>query len=105
MLKNKNAIRRKRLFSATSPNKILIFIIIIIIIVIIIIIIRNFFHLFSVTSHNKFAFDKPVFNSVNRLNHSSKINNTLRTKMKHFPHLFTSAPQIPLKLKWYHFLP
>ena len=43
--------------------------------------------------------DKPVFNNVNRLNHFSKINNTVAKKTKHFPQLFTLDPQVPIKLK------
>ena len=43
--------------------------------------------------------DKLVFNDVNRLNHSSKINSTVSNKIKRFPQLFTVDPQTPIKLK------
>ena len=43
--------------------------------------------------------DKPVFNNVSRLNHSSSMNNTVTSKTKHFPRLFALDPQIALKTK------
>ena len=42
---------------------------------------------------------KLVFNNVNRLNYSSSMNNTDTSKIKHFPKLSVSGPQIPLKQK------
>ena len=32
--------------------------------------------------------DKPVFNNVSRLNHSSPVNNSVTSKINHFPQLF-----------------
>ena len=43
--------------------------------------------------------DKLVLNDLNRLNHSSKINNIVPNKIKRFPQLFTVDPQTPIKLK------
>ena len=44
--------------------------------------------------------DELGFNKVNRVNHSSTINNTVTNKIKHFRQSFTLDPQIPLTLKW-----
>ena len=44
-----------------------------------------------------------MFNNVNRLNHSSPMNNTLN-KIKDFPQLFALGLQIPITQKWHHFL-
>ena len=46
---------------------------------------------------------KPVSNNLNKLNHSSPMNNTVTNKIKHFTQLFALDPQIPLKRKWHHF--
>ena len=46
---------------------------------------------------------KPVSNNLNKLNHSSPMNNTVTNKIKHFTQLFTLDPQIPLKRKWHDF--
>ena len=43
--------------------------------------------------------DKTVFDNVNRVNHSSPMNNTLRNKTKHLPQLFALDPQIAIKRK------
>ena len=48
--------------------------------------------------------DKPVFNNVSRLNHSSPMNNTGTNKIKRFPQLFVLGPQISLKWRWHYFL-
>lgn len=48
--------------------------------------------------------DKPVFNSVSRLNYSFSINNAVTIKINHFPRLFVLGPQIALKWKWHYFL-
>ena len=48
--------------------------------------------------------DKPIFNNVSTLNHSSPINNTVTNKIKHFPQLFVLSPQITLKRKCHYFL-
>ena len=37
----------------------------------------------------------PVFNNVNRLNHSSRMNNTLQTKVKPFPHNLLKVQKHP----------
>ena len=44
--------------------------------------------------------DELGFNKVNRVNHSSTINNAVTNKIKHFRQSFTLDPQIPLTLKW-----
>ena len=49
--------------------------------------------------------DKPVFDIVNRLYHSSPMNNTLTNKIKHFLQLFALGQEISLKRKWYNFFP
>ena len=41
--------------------------------------------------------DRPDFDNVNRLNHSSLMNNTVTNKIKHFPQLFVLGSQIPLQ--------
>ena len=41
--------------------------------------------------------EKPVFNKVSGLNHSSLENNIVTYKIKHFPQLFALGPQIALK--------
>ena len=43
--------------------------------------------------------DKPVFNNVNRPNHSFPMKNNVTSKSKHFPKLFALGPQIPLEQK------
>ena len=43
--------------------------------------------------------DKPVFNNVTKLNHSSLINNTVTNKIKHFPQLLN----LGLKCNWHYF--
>ena len=48
--------------------------------------------------------DKPVFNSVSRLNYSFSINNAVTIKINDFPRLFVLGPQIALKWKWHYFL-
>ena len=48
--------------------------------------------------------NKPVFNNVSRLNHSSPMNNTVIKKIKHFRQLFALGPQIALKWRWYYIL-
>ena len=70
----------------------------------------KFFHwkVFFLTFSNiseKNCLDNSVFNNVNRLDHSSLMNNTVANKTKHFPQLFSLSQQILLKLKWHHFLP
>ena len=47
----------------------------------------------------KNCFDKPVSDIVSRLNHFSLMNSTLTNKIKHFPQLFASGQEIPLKRK------
>ena len=47
----------------------------------------------------QYCLGKPVFNNVNRLNHSSPMNNTVNKKIKHFPHLFALGTEISLKQK------
>ena len=39
--------------------------------------------------------DKPVCNNVNKLNHSSPMNNTATSKIKHFPQLHLQAHKYP----------
>ena len=39
--------------------------------------------------------DSPVFNNVSRLNHSSRMNNTLQTKIKPFPENFLKVQKHP----------
>ena len=46
-----------------------------------------------------------MLNNINRLHHSSTINNIVTNKIKHFPQLFALGPQISLKLTWHHLLP
>ena len=46
--------------------------------------------------------NKPMFNNVNRLNHSSLLNNTVPSKIKNFHRLFDLGPKMPLKLKCHH---
>ena len=48
--------------------------------------------------------NKPVYNNVNRPNHSSPMNNTVTSNIKNFPQLLTLDPQIFLKQKWQNFL-
>ena len=50
-------------------------------------------------------FDKPVFNNVSRLNHSSPTNDTVANKIKPFLQLFALGPEIALIRKWHYFLP
>ena len=62
-------------------------------------IIGKYFHLFSITHQNNKISDgnclnKPTFNNLNRLNHSSKMNNNITIKIKHFFQLFALGPQI-----------
>ena len=49
--------------------------------------------------------DKPMFINVNKLNHSSPMNNIVTKKIKHFLQLFALGLQITLKQKWHHFFP
>ena len=65
-------------------------------------IIGNYFHQFSVISQNQNCPDKTVFNNMNKLNHSSMMNNTVTNKIENIPQLFALGPQTPLK-KWDHF--
>ena len=46
---------------------------------------ENCFHIFAVTSHDKSTSIISVFNSISRLDHFSRMNNTLQTKIKPFP--------------------
>ena len=48
--------------------------------------------------------DKPAFNNVSTINHSSPMNNTITNKIKHFPQSFAVGPQIAVKRKWHYFL-
>ena len=48
--------------------------------------------------------DKHVFDNVNRIKHSSPMNNTVINKIKHFSQLFDLHQQIALKQNWYYFL-
>ena len=48
------------------------------------------------------SFNKPMLHNVNRLNHSSLLNNTVTNKIKNFHRLFALGPEIPLKLKCHH---
>ena len=50
---------------------------------------------FSLTSENKSTFNSPVFNNVSRLNHSSRMNNTLQIKIKLFPHSLVKVQKRP----------
>ena len=86
---NKKTIHHKRLFSATYPAKCFYW--------------KVFFYTFSNISE-KNCLDNSVFNNLNRLDHSSPINNTVANKTKHLPQLFSLSQQILLKLKWHHFL-
>ena len=52
----------------------------------------------------KNCLDRPVFNNVSRLNHSSPINNTEKNKTKHLPELYALGPQIALKQRLHYFL-
>ena len=47
---------------------------------------------------------KPAFNNVSRLNLSSLMNNSVKSKIKHFIKLFVLGPQIALKRKCHYFL-
>ena len=58
---------------------------------------RKYFHLFSITSDNKITWIN--LHLINRLNHSSLINDTVTNKIRQFPQLFALGPQILLKLK------
>ena len=40
----------------------------------------------------QYCLDKPVFNNVSRLNHSSLMNITVTNKIKHFPRVFPLGP-------------
>ena len=60
------------------------------------------FYLSAITSQNKIALIKLIFNSVSRLNQSSLINNTVTNKIKHFPQLFALGKEIA-KRKWHYF--
>ena len=74
----------KTIFFSTLPNKILLS--------------KRFSPIFNNISEQN-GLDKPVFNNVNRLNHSFSMNNTVTNKIKHFPQLFALGPQILLKQK------
>ena len=49
--------------------------------------------------------DNPVFNSINGLNYSSSMKNTVTNKTKHLPQLFSLRLQILVKQIWHHFYP
>ena len=86
---NKKTIHHKRLFSATISSKMFL--------------LESIFYTFSNISE-KNCLDNSVFDNLNRLDHSSPINNTVANKTKHLPQLFSLSQQILLKLKWHHFL-
>ena len=50
---------------------------------------EKFFHIFAITSQNK------TVNNIIRLNHFSRMNNTLQKKIKYFPHNFLNAQKHP----------
>ena len=50
---------------------------------------EKYFHIFALTSQNK------TVNNIIRLNHSSRMNNTLQKKIKYFPHNFLNAQKHP----------
>ena len=47
---------------------------------------------------------KPAFNNVSRLNLSSSMDNSVKSKIKHFIKLLALGPQIALKQKCHYFL-
>ena len=50
-------------------------------------------------------FDKPVFNSIRRLNHSSPMNNAVTNKTRHFFLRFALGPlKIDSKRNWHYFI-
>ena len=74
MLNKQKAFPYKRLFSATLANKIFIV---------------KYFHLFSIAYQNndiseRNCLNKLTFNNLNRLNHSSTMNNTVTVKLNTF---------------------
>ena len=50
---------------------------------------EKYFHIFAITSQNK------TVNNIIRLNHSSRMNNTLQKKIKPFPHNLLIAQKHP----------
>ena len=54
----------------------------------------KFSHICNNFSQQKYL-DSPVFNNVSRLNHSSRMNNTLQTKIKPFPENFLKVQKHP----------
>ena len=50
---------------------------------------EKYFHIFAITSQNK------TVNNIIRLNHSSRMNNTLQKKIKPFPNNFFNAQKHP----------
>ena len=50
---------------------------------------EKYFHIFAITSQNK------TVNNIIRLNHSSRMNNTLQKKIKPFPHNLLNAQKHP----------
>ena len=50
---------------------------------------EKFFQIFAITSQNK------TVNNIIRLNHFSRMNNTLQKKIKYFPHNLLNAQKHP----------
>ena len=57
---------------------------------------------------NKFSeqncLNKPVFNNLSSLNHSSPMNSNVTSKIKHFTQLFALGLQLALKWKWHYLI-